>query len=161
VKHAAGLEAIIVYKLSKAVLEALMGVFLVVLLVRGPEATAATLAQFLIDHVPSAWTFKSATLIVLSGTRKHVRVAALLLVGDAILSTIEGMSLQRGYRWGHWLVVAATSALLPIEAVELVRKGGWFRAVVLVVNAAVVAYLVRDVVRQHEHAAGARESELR
>jgi uncharacterized membrane protein (DUF2068 family) len=161
VKYAAGLEAIIVYKLSKAVLEALVGMSLLVLLLRGPEATAATLAQLLIDHVPSAWTFKSATLIVLSGTRKHVRIATLLLFGDAILSMVEGMSLQRGYRWGHWLVVAATSALLPVETFELIRKGGWFRAVVLVVNAAVVAYLVRDVVRQHAHAAGARQSQLR
>jgi uncharacterized membrane protein (DUF2068 family) len=161
VKHAVGLEAIIVYKLSKAVLEALVGVLLVVLLLRGPEATAATFAQFLIDHVPSAWTFKSATLIVLSGTRKHVRIAALLALGDAILSTVEGMSLQRGYKWGHWLVVAATGALLPIETVELVRKGGWLRVVILVVNAGVVAYLVRDVVREHGQAAGARGPGLR
>jgi uncharacterized membrane protein (DUF2068 family) len=161
VKHPAGLEAIIVYKLSKAALEAFVGVLLVVLLLRGPEAMVATFAQFLIDHVPSAWTFKSATLIVLSGTRKHVRIATLLAFGDAIVSTVEGMSLQRGYRWGHWLVVAATGALLPIEAVELVRKGGWFRAVILVVNAAVVAYLVRDVVRQHREAAGAHGAGLR
>jgi uncharacterized membrane protein (DUF2068 family) len=149
VKHAAGLEAIIVYKLSKAVLEALVGALLLVLLFRGPEATAATLAQFLIDHVPSAWTFHAATLIVLSGTAKHIRAAAALACADAVLSFVEGISLQRDYRWGPWLVVAATGSLLPIETVELIRKGGWLRALVLVANVAVVAYLVRDVVRRH------------
>jgi uncharacterized membrane protein (DUF2068 family) len=152
VKHAAGLEAIIVYKLSKAVLEALVGVLFVVLLFHGPEATAATLAQFLIDHVPSAHTFKAATLIVISGTARHVRVAAALTLGDAVLSAVEGMSLQRGYRWGPWLVVFATGCLLPIEAAELIRKGGWLRALVLLANTAVVAYLVRDVSRRHAQA---------
>jgi uncharacterized membrane protein (DUF2068 family) len=161
VKHAAGLRAIIAYKLTKAVLEGAVGALLVVLLLRGPEATAATIAQFLIDHVPSAATFRAATMIVLSGTRKHVRVAAMLTLADAVLSAIEGMSLERDWRFGPWLVVFATGALLPIEAVELARKGGWLRAVVLAVNAAVVAYLVRDVGRQHARRAEAGRAGLR
>jgi uncharacterized membrane protein (DUF2068 family) len=147
-KRALALEAIIDYKLIKAVGEAALGFVLLVFLMRGPEAGAATLAQFVIDHISRAWALQAATAIVKTGTTTHLEIATAGAFGDAVLSAVEGLALRAGYWWGPWLVVVATGSLLPWEVVEAVRRPGWLRIVILLINVAVVLYLLRDVVRQ-------------
>jgi uncharacterized membrane protein (DUF2068 family) len=148
----AGVSAIIAYKLLKAVLEALLGVVAVYLVVRGAEAGAATLAEVLLEHVTRNWALTAATLIVKGGTSGHVKFIALLSFGDAVLSAIEGLALKAGRWWAPWLVVIATGSLLPWEAFELVIRPTWIRAVLFVVNLAVVVYLLRGVAREHRQA---------
>jgi uncharacterized membrane protein (DUF2068 family) len=147
-KRAIGLEAIIDYKLIKAVGEAVLGIVLLVLLLRGAEATAATVAQFVIDHASRAWALEAATAIVLTGTTAHVKLAVAGAFADAVLSAVEGLALRAGRSWAPWLVVIATGALLPWEVIEAFRRPGWLRIVVLLINAAVVAYLLRTVARE-------------
>jgi uncharacterized membrane protein (DUF2068 family) len=146
-KRAIGLEAIIDYKLFKAAVEVLAGILLVVLLLRGTEAGAASLAQMLIDHVSRGWALRAATAIVLTGTTGHVKMALAGAFADAALSAVEGFALRAGRWWAPWLVVIATGALLPWELVAAVRKPGWLRIGILAANAAVVAYLLVAVVR--------------
>jgi len=142
VKRAVGLEAIIDYKLFKAAAEVVAGIVLVALLLRGTEAAAATLAQIVIDHVSRAWALQAATAIVLTGTTGHLKIAAAGAFADAALSAVEGFALRAGRWWAPWLVVVATGALLPWELLEVIRKPGWLRLAILVVNGAVVAYLL-------------------
>jgi uncharacterized membrane protein (DUF2068 family) len=142
-KRAIGLEAIIDYKLLKAAVEVVLGLLLLVLLLRGTEAGSATLAQAIIDHVSRAWALKAATAIVLTGTTGHVKLAAAAAFADAALSAVEGFALRAGRWWAPWLVAFATGALLPWELIEVVRKPGWLRIGLLVVNLAVVVYLLR------------------
>lgn len=141
-KRAVGLEAIIDYKLFKAAAEVVAGIVLVALLLRGTEAAAATLAQIVIDHVSRAWALQAATAIVLTGTTGHLKIAAAGAFADAALSAVEGFALRAGRWWAPWLVVVATGALLPWELLEVIRKPGWLRLAILVVNGAVVAYLL-------------------
>ncbi len=148
-KRAIGLEAIIVYKLFKSAAQAVIGILLVVLLLRGAEATAATLAQILLDHVSQGWALQAATFIVLTGTSGHVKLAAAAAFADSVLSAIEGFALRAGRWWAPWLVVVATGALLPWELIAAVRRPGPGRIALLIVNLAVVAYLLRAVVREH------------
>jgi uncharacterized membrane protein (DUF2068 family) len=148
-KRPAGLEAIIVYKLFKAVLEALLGVAAVFLVVRGVEAGGATLAEILLEHFAGDWVLKAATLIVVAATSGHVKFVAVAAFADAVLSAVEGLALRAGRWWAPWLVVIATGALLPWEVWELWRNPRWARAVILVANLAVLAYLLRSVVREH------------
>ena len=61
----AGLETIIVYKLTKAVLQALVGIAAIWLLARGTEAGAATLAEFVLEHFAGAWSLRAATFMLL------------------------------------------------------------------------------------------------
>ncbi len=145
----AGLEAIILYKLIKAVLEALLGAAAVFLLARGAEAGAATLAEVLLEHFAGGWSLEIATLIVMAATAGHVKFVAVASFADAILSAIEGLALQAGRWWAPWLVVVATGALLPWEIWELFKKPHWGRFLILLVNVAVVAYLLRTVAREH------------
>jgi len=148
-KRAIGLQAIIDYKLLKAAVGLLAGLLFLVLLLRGTEAGAATLAQMVIDHVAGAWGMQAATAIVLTGTTGHVKLAAAAAFADAALSAVEGFALRAGRWWAPWLVVIATGALLPWEAIAAVRKPGWLRIGILVVNVAVVAYLLVTVGRAH------------
>jgi len=147
-KRAIGLEAIIDFKLLKAAVEVVVGLLLVVVLLRGTEAGAATLAQMVIDHVSRAWALRAATAIVLTGTTGHVKIAAAGAFADAALSAVEGLALRAGRWWAPWLVVIATGALLPWETFEAVRRPGWLRIALLAVNVAVVVYLLKAVVRQ-------------
>jgi len=68
------------------------------------------------------------------------------------LSGIEGLALRAGRWWAPWLVVIATSALLPIEIWELARRPAWGRVGIVGVNLAVVAYLLREAAREHRAA---------
>jgi uncharacterized membrane protein (DUF2068 family) len=149
VKRAIGLEAIIDYKLIKAVAEAALGIVLLVFLLRGAEAGAATLAQMVIDHSSRAWALQAATAIVLTGTTPHLKLATAGAFADAVLSAVEGLALRAGRWWAPWLVVIATGALLPWELIRALRRPGWLRVAVLVINAAVVVYLLRTVAREH------------
>ncbi len=147
--RAVGLQAIIAYKLLKAVGEALVGVLMVYLLASGAEAGAATLAEVLLEHSARAWALKTATILVVTATTRHVEIAAAGAFIDAILSAVEGLALRAGKWWAPWLVVFATGALLPWELFEVVKKPSWIRALLLVLNLAVVVYLVRGV-KKHE-----------
>jgi uncharacterized membrane protein (DUF2068 family) len=152
-KRPAGLETIIVYKLVKAVAQTVAGLCAVWLLIRGAEAGAATLAEFLLEHFTGAWALRLATLVVEAATRGHVKLLAVAMFGDAILSAVEGIALQAGRWWAPWLVVIATSLLLPWEAWELIRRPAWGRVAILAINLAVVAYLLTTVAREHREAA--------
>lgn len=142
-KRPAGLETIIVYKLTKAVLQALIGLAAIWLLTRGAEAGAATLAEFLLEHFTGAWSLRVATLIVRAATSGHVKLLAFAMMGDSALSAVEGLALRAGHWWAPWLVVIATALLLPWELWELFRRPAWGRVGILGVNIAVVVYLLR------------------
>lgn len=144
----AGLSAIIVYKLFKAVAEALLGVAAVVLALRGAEASAATLAEILLEHFTGGWVLEVATILVKVATRKHVLFVAALSFGDAGLSAVEGLALRAGRSWAPWLVVVATSVLLPWELWECLRRPDWGRALLLVLNTGVVFYLLCHAARE-------------
>jgi uncharacterized membrane protein (DUF2068 family) len=150
-----GLEAIILFKLIKATVEAIAGVAALVLLIRGAEAGAATLAQILLEHFTGGWALRAATFLVVSATSGHVKFATVAAFADAALSAVEGIALGAGKWWAPWLVVGATGALLPWEIFEMFAHPGWGRVLLLLVNIAVVVYLLRTVVRERRAHKGA------
>lgn len=155
----AGMEAIIIYKLVKAVLEALLGIAAVWLAARGAEATAATLAEILLEHSAGTWALHAATLLVVAATSRRIKFIAVAAFADAVLSAVEGLALQARRWWAPWLVVVATGALLPWEMWALARHPRWGRFLVLVINLAVVTYLLREVVRQQRARTVARAAD--
>jgi uncharacterized membrane protein (DUF2068 family) len=81
--------------------------------------------------------------------KKHeVQLFGVLAIGYAALEVTEGAGLFYRKRWAEWLTVVATSLLVPLEAYELVRHPSWLKAAGIVVNIAIVAYLVRVVRRK-------------
>src|SRR5215469_13282478 len=63
----------------------------------------------------------------------------------AALFLCEGTGLALGKRWAAYLTIISTASLMPIEIFEIYRRPSAAKVVVLVVNLAVVAYLLREV----------------
>jgi uncharacterized membrane protein (DUF2068 family) len=75
-------------------------------------------------------------------TQRAVGRGAILAWLDGLTTTLEAFLLWRGHAWGEWLVVAGLGALVPFEAFSFEKHPSPMRLGALLVNAAVVAYLV-------------------
>ena len=60
----------------------------------------------------------------------------------AALFLTEGIGLWLLKRWAEWFTVISTSSLIPVEVYEIYRHPNAGKVVVLVINLAVVAFLV-------------------
>ena len=80
---------------------------------------------------------------------KELKELSALGAAYAALFLTEGTGLLFRKRWAKWLTIIATSSLMPIEVYELVKEFTGVRLAALLVNAAVVAYLIY-LVRQKE-----------
>jgi uncharacterized membrane protein (DUF2068 family) len=54
----------------------------------------------------------------------------------------EGSGLLLRQRWAEWLTIIATSSFMPIEVFELLKQFTGLRLFLLLINAAVVVYLI-------------------
>ena len=85
------------------------------------------------------WTVNDAKLEAISvGTFFY---AALMLT--------EGVGLALRKRWAEYFTIIATSSLIPLEIYELFKHFSITKVVVIIVNVAIVVYLV-IVLRQHD-----------
>jgi uncharacterized membrane protein (DUF2068 family) len=63
----------------------------------------------------------------------------------AALLLTEGVGLWRRRHWAEYFTVVVTGSFVPLEAYELTRRFTAVRLVVLLLNVAIVAYLVRRI----------------
>ncbi len=82
--------------------------------------------------------------------RAHLRAVQAGTYCYALLHLIEGIALIRGRDWAGYLVVIATSLLVPFEIYETARKVSLLRISLLVLNVAIVIYLI--AVLRYKHA---------
>jgi uncharacterized membrane protein (DUF2068 family) len=68
----------------------------------------------------------------------------------AALFLTEGIGLWMLKRWAEWFTVIVTASLLPIEALEIFRHPTVIKVVVLLINLAVVAYLIYHIKQEHD-----------
>jgi uncharacterized membrane protein (DUF2068 family) len=75
------------------------------------------------------------------------RVHALRIVtlAYAAVFAVEGIGLWMQKRWAEWLTTIITASLMPLEAWELFFRPTIGKALILLANGAVVAYLVWHV----------------
>jgi uncharacterized membrane protein (DUF2068 family) len=146
------LRLIIAGKLTKAIFVLAAAVFFTVLLVTGSSVHLHGLATHLREHVTAAWSVYLSNAIVSATERRHLVVVTSALFLDGLTTSTEWYALRRGHTWGEWLVVIATSSLLPFEVAAVVRHLHVGRVVVLVLNVAIVVYLVRHVLRRRARA---------
>jgi uncharacterized membrane protein (DUF2068 family) len=142
----AGLRLIITYKFVKAVLQVAAAALLFYGAAHGLGAKLADFAERLREHAVHAWSnlFAAALLRFLHSRHSLVWTADALLL-DAGLSSIEGWALSRGYTWGEWLVVGTTAFLIPFEIRALLHHLRLGRAILLVLNVAIVGYLIMNI----------------
>src|SRR5882757_4935120 len=70
------------------------------------------------------------------------------------LFLLEGTGLALAKRWAEYLTIITTASLMPLELYELYVHASWPRVVVLLVNIAVVAYLIVELRRTKKHKEG-------
>jgi uncharacterized membrane protein (DUF2068 family) len=139
-----GVRLIVGYKLAKAVAALSLGVVLLFLGSAGLARELREVATALRHHFVAAWSVELSEALVRAAGGRHLVVVAFALLLDGASSLVEGWALHRRYRWSRWLIVGATSCLLPFEVFELYRRLSPGRFAVLIVNAAIVVYLVRS-----------------
>jgi uncharacterized membrane protein (DUF2068 family) len=148
VRRERGLVLIIGYKLVKGTLWLMFAALILVLMHLDLGHRLLGLADHLRHH-SGAWSLELADLVVRASTQRGLWTIAVALVADGALTLVEAWALIHGHWWGPWLVVVATGALLPFEVVALARHPHLARALLLIVNAAIVAYLARKALRDH------------
>ena len=75
---------------------------------------------------------------------RRLGIVGLLYAG---LFLVEGTGLWLQRRWGEWATVVITGMLIPVEMYEVIRHVTALMVLVLVVNGAVVAYLIYRIRR--------------
>lgn len=79
---------------------------------------------------------------LLAGSGNPVRLAGVGLLAYGLLQVVEGVGLWGGWLWAEYLAAVATSLFIPLEVYELVHKPTLLKAGALLLNIAVVIYLV-------------------
>jgi len=80
---------------------------------------------------------------------KELKELSALGAGYAALFLTEGTGLLLRQRWAEWLTIIATSSLMPLEIYELIKEFTPLRLLLLLVNAALVLFLVYRVRQKH------------
>jgi uncharacterized membrane protein (DUF2068 family) len=79
---------------------------------------------------------------LLSLKRTGVNVIFFMATAYAVVEGVEAYGLWRTKRWAEYLTALATAGFLPLEVHELMKSITVGRVIALVVNVAVLAYLV-------------------
>jgi len=147
-----GIRLIALFEAFKGALVLVAGLGLLSLVHRDLETLALRLMRYLqIDptrHYPQE----------LLAAASHVDPARLYLLAAfafayALLRFSEAWGLWFMRSWGEWLAILSGALYLPFELYEVFERVTWMRLGVLLVNVAVVAYLVRArVMRRREGA---------
>ena len=143
------LRSIVLYKVVKAAVVLTAGVVLMALWPFGLPEWIEHLAVRLRHHFVEAWAVHLADWLVKHTSRHRIELLIAALFIDGTLTGVEGWSLKRRFWWGPWLVVVATGSLLPVEVYEWLRHPRVGRAVLFVVNLAIVLFLAHHAWRAH------------
>jgi uncharacterized membrane protein (DUF2068 family) len=77
-----------------------------------------------------------------------LRRISVFLFCYAAIGLLEGIGLFFEKVWAEWLTALITASFLPLEIMELLHRVTWLRVGLLVVNLAVLAYLVSHLLRR-------------
>ncbi|MDB5329890.1 MAG: hypothetical protein JWP03_1041 [Phycisphaerales bacterium] len=72
----------------------------------------------------------------------HLHLLAIGCFAYAAVYITEGVGLFFEKRWAEWLTAVQTGLLIPVEAYEMIRHPSLAKAVILILNVVVVAYLL-------------------
>jgi uncharacterized membrane protein (DUF2068 family) len=84
---------------------------------------------------------------VLSISPKQLQAASVGTFVYAALLLTEGTGLLLRKRWAEYFTIITTAALIPLEVYEIARRVTAAKTAVLMINAAIVVYLIARVRR--------------
>lgn len=141
-----GLRVIAVFKLLKALALIALGVGALKLLHKDVAAIAEHwINMFQVDPHNHFIDLLLEKLSNLDDHRlKQLSVGTFIYAGVFL---VEGTGLAMQKRWAEYFTIITTSSLLPIEIYEVLRRASVGKCLALVVNLAVVAYLIFELRR--------------
>ena len=93
--------------------------------------------------------------IIIKAFGIHAKQLKEISAGTFFYSSIlltEGVGLLLRKHWAEWFTVISTGVFIPLEVYEIVERFTWVRVGVLIVNLAIVWYLVQRIrSRRHHH----------
>jgi len=144
--HGRGLRVIAAFKLLKACALIALGVGALKLLHKDVAAIAEHwINVFQVDPRNHFIDLLLTKLANVDDRRlKELSIGTFIYAG---IFLVEGVGLALQKRWAEYFTIITTSSLLPIEIYELARRVSIGRILALLVNLAVVAYLIFELRR--------------
>jgi uncharacterized membrane protein (DUF2068 family) len=143
-KTTATLLLIALFKLIKGILLLAVGIGALKLLHRDVAQTVAHWVDILRVDPDNRFIHRILTR-VLTVTPAQLRAASAGTFVYAGLLLTEGLGLLFRKRWAEYFTIITTAGLIPLEVYELSRRVSTAKVAVLIINVAIVAYLVRRV----------------
>ena len=148
VVRARGLRLVALFEASKGLLVLLVGLELLSLIHTGVQNAGEEIVErFHLNfarHHPRILLYATTHL-----NDSNVRLLALAALAYTTVRFIEAYGLWRLRAWAEWFAIVSGGVYLPFELYELVRHPTIVKAVILLLNLAIVAYLLH--VRWSEH----------
>ncbi len=141
-KIARGIRVVAVFEALKGALVLSAGLGLLSLVHHDLQATAERLVRH--SHLNPAHHYPRIFLEAASHTSdSRLRALAALAFLYAAFRLIEAYGLWQTRVWAEWLAIIAGSVYLPLEVYEIFKRATLMRAIVLLINLFIVAYLAR------------------
>jgi uncharacterized membrane protein (DUF2068 family) len=145
-KGSRGLLLVAAYKLIKGVALLALGIGALRLLHRDVAAEAARWIDLLRIDPQNHYIQSMLARIAKVDARKLKELSIGTFLYSAVFLT-EGAGLALRKRWAEYLTILTTASLLPLEIYEIAKRFSTARIFILLVNIAVVVYLVYEVRR--------------
>jgi uncharacterized membrane protein (DUF2068 family) len=142
------LRLIAIFKLLKAAVLVAVGVGVLNLLHRDVARAVEHWAE-LLKLDPNSRYMDTAIVKASNITPDKIRALGLGSMFYAGLFLTEGIGLWLEKRWAEWFTVIITSSLIPIEIYEVARRTTPVKIAVLLINIAIVVYLVHRIRKQN------------
>ena len=140
-EHSRGLVTIGIFKLLKAVFFFAMGVG-ALHFINGDLYQSITQAVIALKFDPESH-FVSVLLEKADMMDDHVlRMLSVATLSYSAVATTEGIGLLMEQTWAEYLTLIMGIAFLPWEGFEILRHGSLWRVGVMLINIAIVAYLL-------------------
>ncbi len=144
--HGRGLRVIAAFKLLKGLALLALGIGALHLLHKDVEALVEHwINTFQVDPHAHYIRLLLEKLSILDDKRLK-ELSAGTFIYSAIFLT-EGIGLSMGKRWAEYLTIISTASLLPLEIYELAKHASIGKGLALVINLAVVVYLIFELRR--------------
>jgi uncharacterized membrane protein (DUF2068 family) len=144
--HGRGLRLIAAFKLLKGLALLALGIGALNLLHKDVEAIVVHwINVFQVDPNGHYIRMLLAKLSIVDDRRlKELSIGTFFY--SAIFLT-EGVGLAMAKRWAEYLTIISTASLLPLEIYEIAKHASVGKVLALVINLAVVAYLISELRR--------------
>src|SRR5437868_14040502 len=138
---AAGVRVIALFEALKGALVLVAGFGLLSLVHRDLEDLAERLVQH--SHLDPASHYPRVFIEAAANTSDaRLRTLAAMAFAYSCVRFVEAYGLWKMRAWAEWFAIISGCIYLPVELYELIERATLIRAGVLVVNAAIVSYLL-------------------